>query len=61
MAIECSYYLEELETRELPRRFLDAFAAILAHSNYAPLLDVASRTSLRCSRCAVGTPCREAA
>ena len=36
MAIECSYYLEDLDTRELPRRFLEAFAAILSHSNYAP-------------------------
>lgn len=53
MAIQCSYYLEDLDARELPRRFLEAFAAILAHSNYAPLLDAASRMSLRCSRCAV--------
>ena len=26
MAIQCSYYLEDVETRELPSRFLEAFA-----------------------------------
>lgn len=56
MAISCSYYLEPLDTTELPRRFLDAFAAILAHSNYAPVLDVAIRISARCGRCAVTCP-----
>jgi len=60
MAIECSYYLEDLDTRELPRRFLEAFAAILSHSNYAPLLDAASRAGLRCSRCAVTCPVYQA-
>jgi len=60
MAIECSYYLEDLDTRELPRRFLEAFAAILSHSNYAPLLDAASRVGLRCSRCAVTCPVYQA-
>ena len=56
MAISCSYYLEPLDTSELPRRFLDAFAAILAHSNYAPVLDAAVRVSTRCGRCAVTCP-----
>jgi len=60
MAIECSYYLEDVDTRELPRRFLEAFAAILSHSNYAPLLDAASRMSIRCSRCAVTCPVYQA-
>jgi len=60
MAIQCSYYLEDVDTRELPRRFLDSFAAILSHSNYAPLLDAASRMSLRCSRCAVTCPVYQA-
>jgi Fe-S oxidoreductase len=59
MPIQCSYYLEDVDTRELPRRFLEAFAAILAHSSYAPLLDAASRVSLRCSRCAVSCPVYE--
>ena len=56
MAIACSYYLEDLDGRELPRRFLDAFAAILAHSNYAPVLDVAARMKARCGRCADTCP-----
>ena len=60
MAIRCSYYLEDVDTRELPRRFLEAFAAILSHSNYALLLDAASRMSLRCSRCAVTCPVYQA-
>jgi Fe-S oxidoreductase len=53
MAIACSYYLEPVDTTDLPRRFLDAFAAILAHSNYAPVLDAAARISTRCARCSV--------
>ena len=52
MAIECSYYLEPVETRDLPQRFLDAFAAILSHSNYAMALDAASRAAAHCGRCA---------
>jgi Fe-S oxidoreductase len=51
MAIECSYYLEPVETKDLPRRFLDAFAAILSHSNYAMVLDAACRVTSRCGRC----------
>ncbi|MBU0743039.1 (Fe-S)-binding protein [bacterium] len=56
MAIACSYYLEDLDDRELPQRFLDAFAAILAHSNYAPVLDAAARMKARCGRCADTCP-----
>ena len=47
MAIACSYYLEPVDTDDLPRRFLDAFAAILAHSNYALVLDAAATLSAR--------------
>jgi len=35
-----------------PRRFLEAFAAVLAHGNYALPLDVYARLSAKCSRCA---------
>jgi Fe-S oxidoreductase len=35
-----------------PKRFLEAFAAVLEHSNYALPLDVYSRLSTKCSRCA---------
>jgi len=60
MAIQCSYYLEDVETRELPSRFLEAFATILSHSNYAPFIDAAARMKLRCSRCAVSCPVYQA-
>ncbi|MCP4571739.1 MAG: (Fe-S)-binding protein [bacterium] len=56
MAIATSYYLEELDERELPQRFLDAFAAILAHSNYTLVLDAASRMKAHCGRCAETCP-----
>jgi Fe-S oxidoreductase len=35
-----------------PKRFLEAFAAVLKHSNYALPLEVYSRLSTKCSRCA---------
>jgi len=60
MAIECSYYTEPVDTTDLPRRFLEAFAAILAHSNYAPVLDAACRISTRCGRCASTCPVYQA-
>jgi Fe-S oxidoreductase len=60
MAISCSYYLEPLETKDLPHRFLEAFAAILSHSNYAPVLDNAARMKARCGRCSVTCPVYQA-
>ena len=45
-----------MDTRELPRRFLDAFSAILSHSNYSMVLDAASRMKARCGRCAATCP-----
>jgi Fe-S oxidoreductase len=56
MAIECSYYLEPVDTTELPRRFLDAFEAILSHSNYTMILDAALRVASHCGRCATTCP-----
>ena len=49
-----SYYVEEkaLELTERPRRFLEAFAAILEHGNYDMALDTYARMSTRCGRCA---------
>jgi Fe-S oxidoreductase len=41
-----------LEGSDRPRRFLEAFAAVLAHGNYALPLDVYARLSAKCSRCA---------
>jgi len=56
MTIRTPYYLEPVETRDLPQRFLDAFAAILAHSNYAAVLDAASAVTARCGRCTLTCP-----
>jgi Fe-S oxidoreductase len=52
--IRYSYYVEEtaLLADDRPKRFLEAFAAVLEHSNYALPLDVYSRLSTKCSRCA---------
>jgi Fe-S oxidoreductase len=49
-----SYYVEEtaLLADDRPKRFLEAFAAVLEHSNYSLPLDVYSRLSTKCSRCA---------
>ncbi len=49
-----SYYVEEkaLEVTERPRKFLEAFAAVLENSSYGLALDVYTRLSTKCSRCA---------
>jgi Fe-S oxidoreductase len=49
-----SYYVEEtaLSADNRPGRFLEAFAGVLQHSNYALPLDVYARLSTKCSRCA---------
>jgi Fe-S oxidoreductase len=49
-----SYYIEQKAPipDDRSRRFLEAFAAVLEHSNYALPLDVYSRLSTKCSRCA---------
>jgi len=60
MAIECSYYLEPVDTTDLPARFLEAFAAILSHSNYAMVLETACRVTTRCGRCSTSCPVYEA-
>jgi Fe-S oxidoreductase len=54
MKSKYSYYVEgnaQIDA-DRPRRFLKAFAAVLKHSNYALPLDVYSRLSTKCSRCA---------
>lgn len=49
-----SFYVEQrtLDATDRPRRFLAAFAAVLEHSSYHLPLDVYSRASARCGRCA---------
>jgi Fe-S oxidoreductase len=51
-----SYHVEPFDLRERPRRFLEAFAAILKHSNYGPILDFYTRVTAKCSRCTVSCP-----
>ena len=48
-----SYVMEPTDVDERPKRFLDAFAAILRHSNYAPVLDAYLRIRTKCSSCSV--------
>lgn len=49
-----SFYVEDkaLGITDRPRKFLEAFAAVLTHSNYGLALEVYSRLSTKCSRCA---------
>lgn len=51
-----SYYVEPFELKDRPRRFLEAFAAILKHSNYGLVLDTYARSSTKCARCSVACP-----
>ncbi|MDX9857876.1 MAG: (Fe-S)-binding protein [candidate division Zixibacteria bacterium] len=46
------YHVEDFNVDDRPRRFLEAFAAILRHSNYQFALDHFIRMSAKCSRCA---------
>ena len=45
------YHVEDYDISDRPRRFLEAFAAILKHSNYRFALDHFIRMSAKCSRC----------
>ena len=47
------YHVEDFEVHERVRRFLEAFAAILKHTNYRVALDHYVRVSAKCSRCTV--------
>ncbi len=50
--LDVRYHIEEFDTGDRPRRFLEAFAAILKHTNYGLALDHFIRMSAKCSRCA---------
>jgi Fe-S oxidoreductase len=45
------YHVEDFDVDNRPRRFLEAFAAILKHTNYRTALDHYVRVSAKCSRC----------
>ena len=57
-----SYYVEDkaLNVSERPRKFLEAFAAVLEHSSYGLALEHYTRLSAKCSRCAVACQLYEA-
>lgn len=50
--LDVRYHVEDVDVADRPRRFLEAFAAILKHSNYRLALDHYVRVSAKCSRCA---------
>jgi Fe-S oxidoreductase len=45
------FHVENPITDGRPQRFLEAFAAILKHSNYGAVLDHYIRSSMKCARC----------
>jgi len=53
---EYAYYAEPFPLEERPRRFLEAFAAILKHSNYGPALELYVHVSAKCSLCTAACP-----
>jgi len=52
MTTKYPYYVEPYNETERPRRFLEAFSAILQHSNYGFVLDTYSKITTKCARCA---------
>jgi len=52
-AARYSFHVEDkaLELKSRPRRFLEAFAAVLKYSNYGFVLDAYTRLSAKCARC----------
>ena len=51
-----SFHVEATEGNDRVERFLKAFAAVLEHTDYGPLLDAYGTTSTKCNRCAVSCP-----
>jgi len=51
-----SYYLDSQPKGDLVTKFLEAFAAILEHSNYRYAIDMMSKVSTHCGRCASACP-----
>lgn len=45
------YHVEDFDVDDRPRRFLEAFAAILKHTNYRLAMEHYIRVSAKCSRC----------
>ncbi len=49
--LKVRYHVEDFDVTHRPRRFLQAFAAILKHTNYRLAMDQYIRMSAKCSRC----------
>ena len=58
--LDVRYHVEDYDVQDRPRRFLEAFAAILKHTNYRFALEHFIRISTKCSRCAVQCPVYQA-
>ncbi len=50
------YHVEDFDVEGRPRRFLEAMAAILKHTNYRFVLEHFIRISAKCSRCTANCP-----
>ncbi len=50
------YHVENPHPENVVERFLDAFAAVLEHTDYKSLLDSYCRTTNKCNRCSVTCP-----
>ena len=51
-----SFHVEPFALEERPRRFLEAFSAILQHSNYGPVLDFYVNITAKCALCTASCP-----
>ncbi|HUT54775.1 MAG TPA: (Fe-S)-binding protein [bacterium] len=51
-----AYYLDAQPKGDLVGRFLEAFAAVLEHTNYRFAIDMMSKVSTHCGRCATACP-----
>ncbi|MCK4856745.1 MAG: hypothetical protein KAT58_02140 [candidate division Zixibacteria bacterium] len=49
--LDVRYHVEDYDVADRPHRFLEAFTAILKHSNYRFVLEHFIRMSAKCSRC----------
>lgn len=58
--LDVRYHVEDHEVTGRPRAFLEAFAAILRHTNYRMALEHFVRVSAKCARCAVQCPVYQA-
>ena len=58
--LQVRYHVEDFQVEDRPRRFLEAFAAILKHTNYRVALDHYIRISAKCARCSVACQVYEA-